>query len=185
MPGTLLWSSIMCETNPAHETRASSSGTSKTEFRCPIPDFLQQQTQFQTVIGDTWGQGLVQLKENEGRTVGHRGEDKKVMWVFLGVVVRNVGFCLCSLSSSETFCLTLPRVLDMPTGRSLSPSSLPEESLPTATPPSLSPKNQRTEEEIRAPNVSEHSISPERLALAACKNSDWSKMPHSLCFFRT
>lgn len=39
--------------------------------------------------------------------MGPRGEDKQVMWLFLGAVAKNVGFCVCSLSSSETLCLTL------------------------------------------------------------------------------
>lgn len=72
-PGTLLWSCIMCKTNPAHETRASSRGVSETEFCCPTRDFLQQGVHFQCVIRDVWGQGTGMAEGKGGQSSGSQG----------------------------------------------------------------------------------------------------------------
>lgn len=57
--GTLLWSCVTCRTNPAPETRASSSGISKTEFCCPSLEFLQRWVQFQSTISEFYSLGVL------------------------------------------------------------------------------------------------------------------------------
>lgn len=105
-PGTLLWSCIMCKTNPAHETRASSRGVSETEFCCPTRDFLQQGGTFSVC-----DQGRVGTGDGDGRRKGRAeqwepGEGmRRQCGLFLGAVARNVVFSFCSLSCSKTLCL--------------------------------------------------------------------------------
>lgn len=73
-PGILLWSCVMCGTNPAYETTASSSSISKTQFCCPTPDFLQQWVQFQSVIRDMWGTGEGTAEGKGGQSSGTHGK---------------------------------------------------------------------------------------------------------------
>lgn len=122
--------------------------------------------------------------------MGARGGDEKAMWpVPRGCSEKRGFFFLQPVLLQDTLppLCPSPRVLDVPAGRSPSPSSLPEGSLPTASPPLLSQKNtiaisNRTEEERLGPDLSERFSSPELLALTACRNS-YFRLVQNTSFF--